>query len=117
MSNQLFICHPIKIVYDFSPWHLSKHRSRISIEETLEDIQDIDFLILNQDQLFIEERNPSEELVISEEEIAALDTSTMKETSVDDIRKLIYIDEKSENMRVAVQEGGSTERTKSNIKS
>ena len=82
----------------------------------MEDIQDVDFLILNH-QLFIEERNPSEESVISEEEIAALDTTAMKETSVDDLRKLIYIDEKSENMRVAVHEGGSTEITKSNIKS
>ena len=48
--------------------------------ETLEDIEDIDFLILNQNELFIEERDASEELVISEEKIAALDTSAMKET-------------------------------------
>ena len=43
------------------------------MEETLEDIEDIDFLILNQNELFIEEKNPSEELVISEEEIAEIE--------------------------------------------
>ena len=50
------------------------------MEETLEDIEDIDFLILNQNELFIEEKDASEELVTSEEKIAALDTSAMKET-------------------------------------
>ena len=59
------------------------------MEETFEDIEDIDFLILNQNELFIEDKNPSEELVISEKEIAALDTSAMKETK--DLPKLIFI--------------------------
>ena len=76
------------------------------MEEPLEDIEDIDFLILNQNELFIEEKNPSEELAISEEEIAALDTSAMKETNVEDLPKLIFIDEKSGNMTVVVHEGG-----------
>ena len=74
--------------------------------ETLEDIEDIDFLILSENELFIEEKNPSEELVISEEEIAALDTSAMKETNVENLPKLIFIDEKNGNMRVVVHEGG-----------
>ena len=87
------------------------------MEETLEDIEDIDFLISNQNPLFIEEKNPSEELVISEEEISAVDTSAMNETNVEDLPKLIFIDEKSGNMRVVVHEGGSTERTKSDSKS
>ena len=87
------------------------------MEETLEYIEDIDFLILNENELFIEEKNASEELVISEEEIAALDTSAMKETNVEDLPKLIFIDAKSGNMRVVVHEGGSTERTKSDTKS
>ena len=87
------------------------------MEETLEDIEDIDFLKLNQNELSIEEKNPSEELVISEEEIAALDTSAMKESNVEDLPKLTFIDEKTGNMRVVVHEGGSTERTKSDIKS
>ena len=82
------------------------------MDETLEDIEDIDFLILNQNELFIEEKHPSEELVISKEEIAALDTSAMKETNVEDLPKLIFIDEKSRNMRVVVHEGASTEKTK-----
>ena len=87
------------------------------MDETLEDIEDIDFLILNQNELFIEEKHPSEELVISKEEIAALDTSAMKETNVEDLPKLIFIDEKSRNMRVVVHEGASTEKTKSDTKS
>ena len=74
------------------------------MEESLEDIQGIDFLILNQNELFIEEKGPSEELVISEEEIAALDTSAMKETNVEDLPKLIFIDKKSGNMRVVAHE-------------
>ena len=61
------------------------------MEETLEDMEDIDFLILNQNELFIEEKNPSEELVISEEEIAALDTSAMKETNVKDFYVLLLL--------------------------
>ena len=61
-------------VYIFS---LAKRRSKINMGETLEDIEDIDFLILSENELFIEEKNPSEELVISEEEIVALDTSAM----------------------------------------
>ena len=87
------------------------------MEETLEDLEDIDFLILNQNELFIEEKNPSEELLISEEEIAALDTSAMKETNVEDLPKLIFIDEKSGNMRIVAHEGGNTEKTKSDTKS
>ena len=58
----------------------------------MEDIEDVDFLVLNQNEVFIEEENPSEELVISEEEIAALDTSAMKETNVEDLPKLIFTD-------------------------
>ena len=87
------------------------------MEKTLKDIEDIDFLILHQNELFIEEKNPSEELVISEEEIADCDARAMKETNVEDLPKLIFIDEKSGNMRVVVHECGSTERRKSNIKS
>ena len=34
---------------------LAKRRSKISMEETSEDTGDIDFLILNQIELFIEE--------------------------------------------------------------
>ena len=49
------------------------------MDETLEDVEDIDFLILNQNELFIEEKNLTEELVASEEEIAALDTSAVKD--------------------------------------
>ena len=49
------------------------------MDETLKDIEDIDFLILNQNELFIEEKNLTEELVVSEEEIAALDTSAVKD--------------------------------------
>ena len=75
------------------------------------------FLIVNQNELFIEKENPSEELVTSEEKIAALDTSAIKETTVEDLPKLIFIDEKSRNMRVVLHEGGSTERTKSDTKS
>ena len=50
--------------------------------------------MLNQNEFFIEEKNPSEELVISEEEIAALYTSAMKQTNFEDLLKLIFIDEK-----------------------
>ena len=101
-------------VYIF-PW--ARRRSKINMEETLQDIEDIDFLILNQNELFKEEKNPSEELVISEEEIAALDASAMKQSNVEDLPKLIFIEEKSGNMRVIVHEGGSTETTKSDTKS
>ena len=51
---------------------MANRKSKTNIDETLEDIEDFDFLILNQNELFREEKNPSEELVISEEEIAAL---------------------------------------------
>ena len=91
---------------------MAKRRSKINMEETLEDIEDIDFLILNQNELFTKEENLSEELVIFEEEVVALDTSAMKETNVEDLPKLIFIDEKSGNMRVAVYEGGSTEKAR-----
>ena len=74
------------------------------MEESLEGIEGIDFLILNQNELFIEQKGLSEELVISEEEIAALDTSAMKETNVEDLPKLIFIDKKSGNMRVVAHE-------------
>ena len=74
------------------------------MEEILEGIEGIDFLILNQNELFIEQKGLSEELVISEEEIAALDTSAMKETNVEDLPKLIFIYEKSGNMRVVAHE-------------
>ena len=94
-----------------------KCKSKISIEETLEDIENNDFLILNQNELFIGEKNSLEELVISEEEIAALDTSTMKKTKVEDLPKSIFINEESGNMRIADHEDGSAERTKSNIES
>ena len=87
------------------------------MEKTLEDIEDTDFLILSQNGLIIEEENPSEELVISEEEISALDTSAMKETNVEDLPKLIFIHEKSGNIRVVVHESRSTETTKSDTKS
>ena len=53
--------------------------------------------------MFIEEKNPSEELDISEAETAALDASAMKETNVEAFTKLIFIDKKSGNMRVVVQ--------------
>ena len=96
---------------------LEKCGSKINIVETLEDTEDIGFLILNQNELFIEEKNPSEELLVSEKEIAALDTSAMKETNVEDLPKLILINEKSGNMRVVVHEGGNTETTKSDTKS
>ena len=96
---------------------MAKRRSKINMEKTLEHIEEIDFLMLNRNELFIEEKNPSEELVISEEETAALETSAMKENNVEDLPKLICIDEKSENMRVVSHEGGSTERTKSDTKS
>ena len=96
---------------------MAKRRSKINMDETLEDIEDIDFLILKQNELFIEEKNPSEELVISEEEIAAHDTSAMKETNVEDLLKLIFIDEKSGNIRVTVHESGKTETTKCDTKS
>ena len=58
---------------------LAKRRSKINMEKTLEHIEEIDFLMLNRNELFIEEENPSEELAISEEETAALETSAMKE--------------------------------------
>ena len=96
---------------------MAKCGSNINMVETLEDIEDIGFLILNQNELFIEQKNPSEELVICEEDIAALDTSAMKEANVEDLHKLIFIDEKSGNMRVVVHEGGSTKTTKSDTKS
>ena len=51
---------------------LANRKSKINMDETLEDSEDFDFLILNQNELFREDKNPSEELVISEEEIAAL---------------------------------------------
>ena len=41
----------------------------------------------------------------------------MKATNVEDLPKLIFIDEKSENMREVVHECGSTETTKSDTKS
>ena len=41
----------------------------------------------------------------------------MKQTNFEDLPKLIFIDEKSGNMRVVVHEGGRTETTKSNTKS
>ena len=82
------------------------------MDETLEDVEDIDFLILNQNELFVEGKNPSEESVISEQGITALDTSSVKETNIEDLPKLIFIDAKSGNVRVVVYEGGSTERTK-----
>ena len=40
--------------------------------EEIFDFEDIDFLILNQNELFIEEKSPSEGLVISKEEIAEI---------------------------------------------
>ena len=46
---------------------------------------------LNQNELFIEEENPSEELVVSEEEIAALDTIAMRETNVEDLPKYLLM--------------------------
>ena len=110
-ANQEFITFNEPLIYFYLidvnffvyVFPLAKRRSKLNMEETfLEDIEDIDFLILNQNELFIEEENPSEELVISEEEIAALDTSAMKETNVEDLPKLIFIDEKSGNMRVVV---------------
>ena len=60
---------------------LAKRRSKINMDKTLEHIEEIDFLMLNRNELFIEEENPSEELAISEEETAALETSTMKENN------------------------------------
>ena len=94
---------------------LVKRRSKINMDETLGDTEDIDFLIFNQNELFREEQNPLEPL-ISEEEIALLDTSAMKKTNVEDLPKLIFIDKKSGNMRVVAHEGGSTETTKSDTK-
>ena len=125
-ANQEFITFNEPLIYFYLidvnffvyVFPLAKRRSKLNMEETfLEDIEDIDFLILNQNELFIEEENPSEELVISEEEIAALDTSAMKETNVEDLPKLIFIDEKSGNMRVVVHGSGIAERTKSDTKS
>ena len=58
-----------------------------------------------------------EELVISEEKIAALDTSAIKQTDSEDLPKLIFIYEKCGDMRVAVHEGGSIETTKGDTKS
>ena len=60
-------------------------------------------MILNQNEMFLEEENPSEELDISEAETAALDASAVKETNVEALTKLIFIDKKSGNMRVVVQ--------------
>ena len=88
--NEPLICYYL-IAYIFP---LAKRRSKINMKETLENIEDIDILILNQNEFFIEEKNLSEELVISEEEIAALDTSAMKQTNSEDLLKLIFIDEK-----------------------
>lgn len=70
---------------------------------------------MNQNWLFSEEKNISEELVISEEEVTDIDTSTIKENNVEDLCKLIFIDEKS--MRVVFHEGGGMESRKSDIKS
>ena len=73
-------------------------------------------MILNQNALFIEEKSFSEELVITEEEIAALYTSAMKDRNVEDLPRLIFIHKKG-NMRVVVHDERITERTKSDIKS
>ena len=51
---------------------------------------------MNQNALFIEEKNCSEELVISEEEIAALYTSAMKDRNVEDLPRLMFIDKKEQ---------------------
>ena len=51
----------------------------------MESIGDIDFLILNQNELFVEEKNPLEELLISWEEITTLDKNAMKEANVEDL--------------------------------
>lgn len=72
---------------------------------------------MNQNWLFSEEKNISEELVISEEEVTDLDTSTIKENNVEDLCKIIFIDEKSWSMRVVFHEGGGMESRKSDIKS
>ena len=101
-ANQEFITFNEPLIYFYLTdvsffvyiFPMAKRRSKINMDETLSDIEDIDFLILKQNELFIEEKNPSEELVISEEEIAAHDTSAMKETNVEDPFKLIFIDEK-----------------------
>lgn len=54
---------------------------------------------------------------MSEEEVTDLDTSTIKENNVEDLCKLIFIDEKSWSMRVVFHEGGGMESRKSDIKS
>ena len=91
LNEPLIYFYLIDVNFFVYVFPLAKRRSKLNMEETfLEDIEDIDFLILNQNELFIEEENASEELVISEEEIAALDISAMKETNVEDLPKLIF---------------------------
>ena len=78
-NESLMYFYLIDVSYFVYIFLLAKRRSKINMDGTLEDDEDIDFLILYQNELFIEEKNPSEELVISEEEIAALDTSAIME--------------------------------------
>ena len=78
-NESLMYFYLIDVSYFVYIFLLAKRRSKINMDGTLEDDEDIDFLILYQNELFIEEKNPSEELVISVEEIAALDTSAIME--------------------------------------
>ena len=61
----------INVLFLFIFFPSAKCRSKITMEEIF-DFEDIDFLILNQNELFIEEKNPPEGLVISKEEIAEI---------------------------------------------
>ena len=78
-NESLMYFYLIDVSYFVYIFLLAKRRSKINMDGTLEDDEDIDFLILYQNELFIEEKIPSEELVISVEEIAALDTSAIME--------------------------------------
>ena len=64
-SNQEFITfneslmyfYLIDVSYFVYIFLLAKRRSKINMDGTLEDDEDIDFLILYQNELFIEEKN------------------------------------------------------------
>ena len=97
------------IVYTFP---LAKRRSKINIEETFEDIENIDN-IGSKWIIYWREKPWREKLVIPEEEIAGL--GTIKETNVKDLSRIIFVDEKRGNMTAVVHEGGSTGNKKSDI--
>ena len=73
-TTNLFLFSRHQFSCSYSPLAI---KNIASTEETLEDFEDIDFLILNQNELFTEEKNSTEKLVISEEKAGALDTSAI----------------------------------------